>query len=312
MRKFLLLFLPAVFAISCIDNAYDLSDINTDDVTIGDEESEFRLPLATVYVSMNELNEGGIDIKALFDEAKIWLPTARAEIDLQQLLPGSAYTDTLLDELLDEMTASEAKLTQITDLIWAKYREPFLDIPALSHISDKDEALFKKTFKELFLNETALLEAIKDQVKAEVKNQAQGYLTELKVDDVKYDIGKIDIGSDVVDMLAENLDPEGTANAKNTLHIYGEITSALPISLEIDPYFASTDVRFSVRVEPGKTNTITGTQLFESDLRQIIDGTDIVMPVTLDKYFPGTDFTPDQQIVISLRLIKRGGLKLNL
>lgn len=74
MRKFLPFLFAAALASSCIDNAYDLSNVNTDDVTIGDEDSEYRLPLATVYVSMSELNEGGADIKTLFDEADIWLP----------------------------------------------------------------------------------------------------------------------------------------------------------------------------------------------------------------------------------------------
>ena len=53
-------------------------------------------------------------------------------------------------------------------------------------------------------------------------------------------------------------------------------------------------------------------QLFESDLRQIIEGAEIILPVSLEKYYPGYDFSSGQQIVITLRLIKRGGLKLNL
>ena len=143
-----------------------------------------------------------------------------------------------------------------------------------------------------------------DRLSGEVKSLAGSYLTELKVQDVTYDIGKIDIGGDVVDMLCENLDSEGTPNPKNTLHLYGSITSALPVSLRL--------VRFDVTVEPGKTNEIRETQLFESDLRQIIEGAEIILPVSLEKYYPGYDFTSDQQIVITLRLIKRGGLKLNL
>ena len=54
------------------------------------------------------------------------------------------------------------------------------------------------------------------------------------------------------------------------------------------------------------------TRLHENDLRQIIDGTEIILPVKLEKSFPGSGFTPDQKIVIALRLVKRGGLKLNL
>ena len=89
MRKFLPFLFAAALASSCIDNAYDLSNVNTDDVTIGDEDSEYRLPLATVYVSMSELNEGGADIKTLFDEADIWLPSPlpgnAAYVDLREL-----------------------------------------------------------------------------------------------------------------------------------------------------------------------------------------------------------------------------------
>lgn len=89
MRKFLPFLFAAALASSCIDNAYDLSNVNTDDVTIGDEDSEYRLPLATVYVSMSELKEGGADIKTLFDEADIWLPSPlpgnAAYVDLREL-----------------------------------------------------------------------------------------------------------------------------------------------------------------------------------------------------------------------------------
>lgn len=61
MRFILPLFLFGMLATSCIDNNYDLSEIDTDGVVIGDE---FRLPLATVTVSMSELGKDGTDIKA--------------------------------------------------------------------------------------------------------------------------------------------------------------------------------------------------------------------------------------------------------
>lgn len=72
MRLILPLFLFGMLVTSCIENNYDLSEIDTDGVVIGDE---FRLPLATVTVSMSELSKEGTDIKALFDEADIWLPS---------------------------------------------------------------------------------------------------------------------------------------------------------------------------------------------------------------------------------------------
>ena len=86
---------------SCIDNNYDLSEIDTDGVVIGDE---FRLPLATVTVSMSELSKEGTDIKALFDEADIWLPSPLPAggkyVDLQKIQHTPSYIDELLDELM--------------------------------------------------------------------------------------------------------------------------------------------------------------------------------------------------------------------
>lgn len=308
MRKFLPFLFAAALASSCIDNAYDLSNVNTDDVTIGDEDSEYRLPLATVYVSMSELNEGGADIKTLFDEADIWLPSPlpgnAAYVDLRELQNTPETITPLLDALIDQMMDDDAKITAVADLLAEKYLSTVL--PLLP--PNTDPADFKPVFIEAFRN----MPMLHDRLSGEVKSLAGSYLTELKVQDVTYDIGKIDIGGDVVDMLCENLDSEGTPNPKNTLHLYGSITSALPVSLRLVPYFSPTNVRFDVTVEPGKTNEIRETQLFESDLRQIIEGAEIILPVSLEKYYPGYDFTSDQQIVITLRLIKRGGLKLNL
>ena len=117
MRKFLPFLFAAALASSCIDNAYDLSNVNTDDVTIGDEDSEYRLPLATVYVSMSELNEGGADIKTLFDEADIWLPSPlpgnAAYVDLRELQNTPETITPLLDALIDQMMDDDAKITTI-------------------------------------------------------------------------------------------------------------------------------------------------------------------------------------------------------
>lgn len=307
MRKFLPFLFAAALASSCIDNAYDLSNVNTDDVTIGDEDSEYRLPLATVYVSMSELNEGGADIKTLFDEADIWLPSPlpgnAAYVDLRELQNTPETITPLLDALIDQMMDDDAKITAVADLLAEKYLSTFLPL-----LPEYGSGRFQ----------TGLHRGVPQYADAARPAFGRGqilagsYLTELKVQDVTYDIGKIDIGGDVVDMLCENLDSEGTPNPKNTLHLYGSITSALPVSLRLVPYFSPTNVRFDVTVEPGKTNEIRETQLFESDLRQIIEGAEIILPVSLEKYYPGYDFTSDQQIVITLRLIKRGGLKLNL
>lgn len=63
-------------------------------------------------------------------------------------------------------------------------------------------------------------------------------------------------------MLADNLDPEGTPNARNTLFLYGQITSGLPLSLLLDPSFSPTEITFQVGVGADKaSNDIPQTQL---------------------------------------------------
>lgn len=130
MRKFLPFLFAAALASSCIDNAYDLSNVNTDDVTIGDEDSEYRLPLATVYVSMSELKEGGADIKTLFDEADIWLPSPlpgnAAYVDLRKLQNNPDTITPLLQALIDQMMDDDAKIAAVADLLAEKYLSTFL------------------------------------------------------------------------------------------------------------------------------------------------------------------------------------------
>lgn len=72
MRKFLTIFTLSLLAVSCIDNDYDLSDIDTDDIGIGDENSVFTCPLMTLRVAVADIvNEQG-DLDGILAEADVW------------------------------------------------------------------------------------------------------------------------------------------------------------------------------------------------------------------------------------------------
>ena len=219
-----------------------------------------------------------------------------------------AYVNTLLRTLREEMQTSDAKLASVVNLVWDKYAADFLP---LLNLTAPDEQTFKTAFKTAYRNDASLRERLADEVSA----LARTYLTgSLGIDQLEYEVGHIDISSDIVDMLADNLDPEGTPNARNTLFLYGQITSGLPLSLRLDPRLSPTEVTFQVEVGVDKTsNDIPETQLFAEDLRQIVEGITIRIPVTLTEYYPGKGFSDDQyQIVISLSLLKNGGLKLDI
>lgn len=312
MKKLPLLFLVGLLAAGCVDKEYDLKDVETDNIAIGDSQSEFRCPLMTIRVSMQEITDNGIDIENVFRETDIWLPTELpdAYVDIRRLVSDEAYVSTLLDLLVDELLVSDAKLDQVVELIWntPAYRQSVTgSVPEL----DLDDAdTFRSLFRSLYQNNAQVRGLLDEQVWL----LAHDYLTALQVDDITYDIDRIDLDDNIVDMLAENLDPEGTPDAKNTLHIYGTIANRLPLSAEIRARLRPTLIEVPVQIDAkSEENVIAETPIYGEDLRTLIHGCQVVIPVTLDRYYRnGFDNTADCQLLIELHLVKRGGLKLNL
>lgn len=312
MKKLPLLFLVGLLAAGCVDKEYDLKDVETDNIAIGDSQSEFRCPLMTIRVSMQEITDNGIDIENVFRETDIWLPTELpdAYVDIRRLVSDEAYVSTLLEQLVDELLVSDTKLDQVVELIWntPAYRQSVTgSVPEL----DLDDAdTFRSLFRSLYQNNAQVRELLDEQVRL----LAHDYLTALQVDDITYDIDRIDLDDNIVDMLAENLDPEGTPDAKNTLHIYGTIANRLPLSAEIQARLRPTLIEVPVQIDAkSEENIIAETPIYGEDLRTLIHGCQVVIPVTLDRYYRnGFDNTADCQLLIELHLVKRGGLKLNL
>lgn len=312
MKKLPLLFLVGLLAAGCVDKEYDLKDVETDNIAIGDSQSEFRCPLMTIRVSMQEITDNGIDIENVFRETDIWLPTELpdAYVDIRRLVSDEAYVSALLDLLVDELLVSDAKLDQVVELIWntPAYRQSVTgSVPEL----DLDDAdTFRSLFRSLYQSSPQVRELLDEQVRL----LAHDYLTALQVDDITYDIDRIDLDDNIVDMLAENLDPEGTPDAKNTLHIYGTIANRLPLSAEIRARLRPTLIEVPMQIDAkSEENVIAETPIYGEDLRTLIHGCQVVIPVTLDRYYRnGFDNTADCQLLIELHLVKRGGLKLNL
>nr|WP_302986398.1 hypothetical protein [uncultured Alistipes sp.] len=312
MKKLPLLFLVGLLAAGCVDKEYDLKDVETDNIAIGDSQSEFRCPLMTIRVSMQEITDNGIDIENVFRETDIWLPTELpdAYVDIRRLVSDEAYVSTLLDLLVDELLVSDTKLDQVVELIWNNpaYRQSVTgSVPEL----DLDDAdTFRSLFRSLYQNNAQVRGLLDEQVRL----LAHDYLTALQVDDITYDIDRIDLDDNIVDMLSKNLDPEGTPDAKNTLHIYGTIANRLPLSAEIRARLRPTLIEVPVQIDAkSEENVIAETPIYGEDLRTLIHGCQVVIPVTLDRYYRnGFDNTADCQLLIELHLVKRGGLKLNL
>ena len=217
MRTLSLLLLSGALMTACVDRDYDLSDLDFDNVAIGDENSEFRIPLATVQVSMDEIAENGVNIEAIFREADIWLPSSEKEVNLPALTGDSDYRDGLIGNTIAEMRQNPEKLDGVVRLTYEKYYDEFAGA-----IGIEESGIPLEEYTEAF--KTAL-ELSADEIETRIKQVASDYLKTIDIEPVEYEIGHIDLDDEVIDMLSDNLDPEGTPDAKNTLHIYGSPTT---------------------------------------------------------------------------------------
>ena len=81
-------------------------------IAIGDEGSQFRIPLVKVLVSKDEIKNNGGNIEEIFREADIWFPSQLPDgkfVDLVKLQDkdDQTYVNTLLRTLREEMQTSD-------------------------------------------------------------------------------------------------------------------------------------------------------------------------------------------------------------
>lgn len=89
MKKIFTLLCVALAAVSCIDDDYDLGKVETGNITIGGDQTAFEMPLAQIVIGMTELRNGSSDVKAIFEEADIWLPSTLRAVPPTPISGGS-------------------------------------------------------------------------------------------------------------------------------------------------------------------------------------------------------------------------------
>ena len=87
--------------ISCIDSKYDLSQIESDGIAIGNNDSEFLMPLVNIKFQASNFNastEDDMSISGLQEQINVWLPAQlpnnASYVDIQKLrecLDGNGF-----------------------------------------------------------------------------------------------------------------------------------------------------------------------------------------------------------------------------
>lgn len=310
---------------SCIDKDYDLSQIETDDIAVGNNQSEFKMPLATIHFTSYNIcsNTSGdqLSLKQLYDEADIWFPTNLPDgaeyIEIYRILDSehfdSAYFDSIVHALEEELQNDSDKRTLIASHIAAKYRNTFINALYDTGNSELNQ------YAALILNAdqaeaTAIISEIILSHAAETEEAVQivfrRFLEKLHLENIHTDIPKIEISSDIRDMLLNNLDDSSVENPINCLYLSGDADNGFPFIFQINPHVENTSIDFGqITVHQG-ANNIEEIRIMRDDMQRLLDGATFSMSLITMRYYPHRSFTDETEFCVKLRLRKTGALQL--
>ena len=319
MKKLFLLITMGVgiMLCSCIDKEYDLTQIESDGIAIGNDDSEFLMPLVNICFKTADINldvDGGVSITELQSKVNIWLPSQLpggvSYVDVQQLADSREYKQNLLNNLYAEMSDNADKRAAVCAYVIQEYRDEVVDM-----LCNSDNQVVAMTAAQI--NEVAddvqaaevlsmLFVAYPSDVQSAFDEISDEDLINLDVEDIEVDIPAFDLSEDVLTMLTGNMD----GNSANALYLFGEADSDFPFLFHISPSIENTGVDFGdISIDNGVTK-IKETRIYKDDFDAIMYGARLTVPVTLDRYYPESVISDDNELNISISLRKTGGLKL--
>lgn len=301
MKKLLLLMLCTVIMGACVDKEYDLGkDIDTDNVGIGGADSEFVMPLANIHVGSDELLAGKGDITVLFNDVDAWIPASYEYVEVQRL-DDSEYVDQWVDDLCKGMD-NDDEFTRVVEHIHKTRMEDFGHYVAPT----TDFAAYKEAFQKSW-NNSLLRGAIEKKIGEIVASEIAAIDTEVDPVDFKIENDGLDEG--VIDMLVDEED--------GALEIFGSILNKMePIECTLKAAFLETSVGFDVSLPAAvkaadSPVAIPDVKIPASDAHKIIEQGLLRVTVTPVKFYPRAAYHEGEQMLVHLKLRRRGGLKVN-
>lgn len=228
MKKLLLFATVLALSVSCIDNDFDLSDVKTDDIGIGSDETVFRLPLANITVKWSAIiNDEDTTVEDNFNEADTWIPERLPDgdsfISIEKISKNDdVYVDKIINGLLDDISKPGEKRSKVIEMIAgnSEYQDMILPrnpVTGESLVKDKNGNPINSVDEYISAN----FDLFKDQSKAALRDIVDEYLKTMdgSIEDITNDIDGFGLDDEIIDMLGDG----------GKMRIYGEITNYLPV-----------------------------------------------------------------------------------
>ena len=315
MKKILLFVSALSLATACIDQDFDLDKIEDSDFALGNENSEFRLPLANITV-LSEALEGANTVASLSDmfaEADIWLPSSCNVLDLALLRDENSrgvnsYINSLVDELFGELKTNSQKREKVATLIADQYSGSMTVPPVLAQ-----QGVSLHDYIALYLTDPDYSADIKQSI----SDLASAHLDALyAVEPVDTQLDGLDIDEGVIDAL---MGSDEDSEDDSSLELYGYATNYIPFDcegkLEISSIYGGFEpITLTINLVYGKAETeIKGVKITKEVLNGLRDGSNLSVTFTPTTYYPGQILpaNDDSALEIALKLYKKGGLNIS-
>lgn len=314
MKKILLFATAVLLAAGCVDNKFDLSDIDTGDISIGSDKTELKMPLGTIKVMGDALqSEGTYDsLDAIFEEADAWIPSGMTSLSISTLALGVGnkdhddYVDDIVNELMKDVRENkDGKRDVVVDII--AHNKSYTDaiIPRDPITGDPLYSLDEAGVKDYINNHLSDFEKDSREILKDIIEKHLESLT-TSVEDISAEIDGF--GQDTVDMLST----EGSS-----ISLDGTITNNLPLTASgtivfTDKQGNELNTPTKIKLVYGQTAELNFT-LTAADIKKMADDMDLVIRFGLEDYFPRTNKpfgADDVALEMELKLIRKGGVNL--
>lgn len=317
MKKILLFVSVLTLAAACVDQDFDLDKIDDSDFALGNDNSEFMLPLANITVLTNALESASTvePLRGMFVEADEWLPSSYDKLDFALLSSESGrddYLQKIIDDLFVEFQADNAKCETVAARIEESYYSN-IDIPA-----EYGTDIHAYVIENLKNNST-----YNEKIKQQVTDLASAHLDALySVEPVETELDGLDIDESVIDALTG----EGSK-----LEIYGTIDNYVPFDCKGTLVIKSSDqtdssddyydygyyfdpVEIEINLDYHKTATeLRRVEITRDVLNGLSRGATLSVSFMPSAYYPRQTLPEDNKAAMkmTLKLYKKGGLNIS-
>lgn len=297
MKKILLFVTVLAVASSCVDDGFDLSQVNADDIAIGSNESKFKIPLANITVKEDAIRGENDSLESMLKDADVLIPADFGKLDLQNV-----PADALVEGLFDELRSDGSRRQEVGEFLEnSKHRnEVVATLPANLRELDLEE-VFSHHFDILYDRKE-----LRDKMKEIIVKSVDSFNETLP--DINEAMDGFGIDEDMINMLT------GTGE----MRLYGTVTNLLPFDGKAFLILTKKDgseetiVRLELPLDYTDPSQDFSVNIDNAVLRGMTGSMEMHVSLELSFYYPRNPSSDADGTVlkIALKLEKQGGLNI--